>query len=197
VVTTGFLIGAIRETIPTASTPVGDVRVEIVSGQNTGRTTQANAGGEYRFDDLTFGGFTVRLSKPGYETQEVGLTFTQSATRDFNLSPLPRTIQRTITGTLSGGDATCGDFLPKACRRIFIDTHHDGTLEARLTWTASTDLDLELWRNGTRIASSNGVGSRLEMISSAISARTSYELRVIYYSGSSITNFSLQLTHPN
>lgn len=73
-------------------------------------------------------------------------------------------------------------------------------LEAVLTWTPSgssaADLDLSLWRGTTVIARSTSV-TQPESVSSAVSSLSGpYSLHVTYYSGSSIANYTLRVTHP-
>jgi hypothetical protein len=70
-----------------------------------------------------------------------------------------------------------------------------GTLEARLTWSSGVnDLDLFLYRGATLIAQSIDVRNE-ELVSADVSAGA-YQLRVSYYSGSTVQGFTLRVTRP-
>jgi hypothetical protein len=108
----------------------------------------------------------------------------------------PTTITQTIAGSVSGGDAPCSDgIFVKPCRVYGFRLTSAGALFATLSSAESADLDLSLFRGSQLIASSRGVRN-----SEAVSANLSpsdYELRVTYYSGSTIANFTLTVTRPN
>jgi len=197
-VTIGFFAGTVTETPPTTGTVLGNVRVEIMDGVNAGKTNLTNPSGQFTIADLTFGTFQARFSKSGYVTRNVSVTLTQSENQNFQLAPTAATITETLTGSVSGGDTPCeGSVFDAPCRRFPFALHHDGVIEGTLTWTNPTnDLDLELWRGDTPIASSTGVQPQ-EFVSSNGTAGSTYEWRVVYYGGSTIANFTLKVTHPN
>jgi hypothetical protein len=85
----------------------------------------------------------------------------------------------------------------KPCRRFAFNIYNGGALTATLTWSnRDNDLDLELWRGTTQIAESTGVSAQ-EQVSSTVTAGSAYELRAVYYGGSTIQNFELRVTRPN
>jgi hypothetical protein len=112
--------------------------------------------------------------------------------------PVFRTIDETLTGTVSGGSTTCGTFVPRPCVVRSLGIHHTGRIDATLTWNGTADLDLQLWRSGasSEIASSDGVGGT-ERVSADVTGGSTYELRVIYYSGATAANYILRVIHPN
>jgi hypothetical protein len=111
----------------------------------------------------------------------------------------PRTIEENFSGALSGGTTTtCSDgIFVKPCARFTFTPANSGSLEAVLDWSGSADLDLTLWRGSTLLAEAKSATRRPEIVSSAVSGGVSYSLVVTYYSGSTITNFTLRVTRPN
>ena len=112
--------------------------------------------------------------------------------------PLPVTVSETLTGTASNSNAACSGSGngSSACVRHAFSVSASGTVEGRLTWSnVGNDLDLELWRGSTKIASSDGV-TTTESVSASVTAG-SYEWRVVYYSGTSSQSYSLAVTRPN
>lgn len=67
--------------------------VEVLDAQpnlNTGRRTTTDSLGRYTLTNLSFTGFSIGVSQPGYVTASRGILLTQSAataTADFTLSP--------------------------------------------------------------------------------------------------------------
>ena len=113
--------------------------------------------------------------------------------------PLPtsNTVSETLTGTLSASSAACSGSGSgnSSCLRHAFSVGASGTIEGRLAWSGDNDLDLELWRGSTKVASSDGV-TTTETVSTSVTAG-SYEWRVVYYSGSSSQSYSLAVTRPN
>lgn len=113
----------------------------------------------------------------------------------------PTILTETLTGALSGGTTTtCSDgtFI-KPCAQFDFVLQNSGTLAANLQWTpgSGADLDLSIWRGTTLIARSASA-TRDETVSSAVTGGgTRYSLRVTYYSGSQVANFTLRVTRPN
>jgi hypothetical protein len=124
------LVGVIRDT---SQQPVGDVRIEIVSGQFVGRFTMSNDQGRFQFVDPPSVNepVTLRLSKAGYLTTlapagreqaliltisavpavlppgEYSITFTAAAA----CTALPASVQsRTYSSTLNIWETTVGSF---------------------------------------------------------------------------------------
>jgi hypothetical protein len=195
------LSGTISESAPTSSTRIAGATVSVLDGPNAGRTATTDGNGIYRLDGLQSGNANVSANAPGYEEARGGISLTAggSATLDLRLRPVFRMLDETMTGSVSGGDAVCSgsSIGGKPCRRFPFGVHHSGIVTARLDWsTRSNDLDLELWSGGTMLASSTGVGDQ-ENVSSSVSAGASYELRVVYYGGSTVQQFTLRVQRPN
>jgi hypothetical protein len=199
------MTGRVTESAPTTTTPIGGATVTIADGANAGKSTTTDSGGNFSLASLTAGGFTVNVSAPGYQARGIGVSLTTSSTQAFSLSPNAQTLTETFTGSISGGDARCtggdGTFTDKACKVITLHVHNPGNLVATLDWSPSgsaADLDLSLFRAGTTtaIVRSTGVTSQ-ETVSTSLTAGFDYELHVTYYAGSSITAYTLRVTHPN
>lgn len=192
------LAGGISETAPTTANKIPGAIVTFVDGSNAGKTATADGAGNYRITGLNRGGFTVRVEAPGYDAISSGVEINADVTRNFTLRPVFQPITETLSGDVSGGSPTCGTFLVKPCRTFTVSVHHGGTLEARLQWgNRSNDLDLELWSGTNQLADSHRVGTTEEFISSGVSAGSTYQLRVIYYSGSTVQPFTLRVSRPN
>jgi hypothetical protein len=126
-------------------------------------------------------------------------TTTSTTTTTTTLPPAAVAITETFSGTLSAGDAPCvsaGIHDGKPCRRYPFVASTAGPFEATLTWSdRRNDLDLELWRGGTRLISTLGV-TETEQMSSNLTAG-SYEVRVVYYNGSTTQTYALRITRQN
>jgi len=70
--TTGILTGLVRETASALGDldPVGDARVEVVSGVAAGRNSVTSISGEYRLQELPAGPIQVRVTKTGFQDFE-------------------------------------------------------------------------------------------------------------------------------
>ena len=111
----------------------------------------------------------------------------------------PGPIVQTLTGTLSEGDSVCSSpgsaHDNKPCRRYPFTTTTAGELDTILTWSGSADLDMEAWRGSTRFISSARIGDSTDRMRTPLEAG-SYEVRVVYNSGTTLANYTLQMTHP-
>jgi len=194
-----LLDGVVRETVPSASTPVAGARLTVLDGPDAGAATTSDGNGYFVFPALQSGTFTLRTTQPDYQTADRTISLTKPTTITINMAPNPKTLDQTFTGNISGGDATtCSDgIFTKPCRRISLPIHNAGVISARLDWSGgSADLDLTLWRDSTLIASSRGVNSS-ESVSSSAQPGGSYELRVTYYSGSNVVQYNVRVSRPN
>jgi hypothetical protein len=111
--------------------------------------------------------------------------------------PIPTgPITEVLNGAVSGGSPSCTTSLGSLPCQVFAFTvNGSGALEALLTWSGGVnDLDLYLYRGTTLIARSIGVRNE-EMVSAGVSPGA-YQLRVAYYSGSTIQGFTLRVTRP-
>lgn len=191
------LSGTVSETIPTASTRIAGARVEVMDGPHAGKSAMTAGDGTFRIEGLT-GNLNVRITAPNYEDHSVGFDMSQDRTATINIKPVFAPVNQELTGTISGGDTTCSDgTFTKPCKTINFGLHHNGNIVVDMDWSpGTTDLDLTLWRGGTLIASSKGVTNR-ESVSSSGSAGSSYQLRITYYEGGSITNYRIRISRPN
>jgi len=194
-----LLDGRVRESAPTSGTTIAGAVVRVVDGANAGASSTADGNAYYVFPSLLNGTFNVQVSAAGYETRTQSVQLTANRNLDLSLTPVLRVIDEVLSGTLSGGSTTCTDnIIPRPCQRFTFGVHHNGTAEAVLAWSAGVnDLDLELWRGTTRLASSAGVSRTEERVSSAVTAGSSYQWRVVYYSGSTVQGFTLTVRRPN
>ena len=115
-------------------------------------------------------------------------------------APSPTTIVDNLTGSLSAGDAPCSSpgsiHDAKPCQRYPFTVTNNGAMQATLTWSnRDNDLDLELWRGSTRLISTLDVITT-EEISSNVSPGL-YEVRVVYYQGTTTQRYDLRLARPN
>lgn len=117
-----------------------------------------------------------------------------------NPTPTPSLIPLPVTQTFSdslGPDDGCtnvGSQDIRPCRRYLFSTAAGGTLRVTLTWAGNTDLNLELWRGTTRLISVTGGGNSETMIAELPAG--SYEVRVIYFSGSLTQSYQLEIDRP-
>lgn len=127
------------------------------------------------------------------------VTTTSTTTTTTTTLP-PGPITETFSGALSAGDAPCVSPASihdgKPCRRYPFTTSNAGQFEAVLTWSdRRNDLDLELWRGTTRLISTLEVGTTERMSSNLTPG--SYEVRVVYYDGSTTQGYDLRITRSN
>jgi hypothetical protein len=191
------IYGVMREADPSVGVGIPGGTVQITSGANAGRTITANGDGYYALTDMTRGTFTMRASANGYEPVEQSVTLANPRQQDLQLRPVLQILDQVLNGTVSGGSSRCGSSVTRPCATFNLPIHHAGTLEATLSWnTGVNDLDLELYRGSTELASSNGVSRNEERITSGVSQGL-YQIRVIYYSGSTVQDFQVRVRRPN
>jgi hypothetical protein len=66
--------------------PLSNARVEIVSGDSTGKRAVAGADGRYRIDDLPSGAYSLRASADGFDAFSASVTLGGDKVVDFALS---------------------------------------------------------------------------------------------------------------
>lgn len=193
--TTANLSGRITETFPTASTAIAGATLTVADGANVGKTASTDGSGNYQFAGLTRQGFNVNVTAANYQSSGFGVDLTGDVTRNFSLTPAFQMISETLSGDISGSTAACGT---RPCRTFALNMHHAGSITARLTWSnRDNDLDLEIWDGTTRIVDSAAASGTEEFVSTAISGARSFQLRVVYFSGSTIQPFQVAVTRPN
>lgn len=194
------LAGGVTETAPTTSEKVTTATVTITSGPDAGQSQPVDGAGNFRFSNLQAGSVTLRASAPGYQDGTASVTLNQDMSGVMvRATPEARQITETLTGAVSGGDAACpgSSTSSKPCSRHSFGVHNDGGIVARIAWSGSADLDLELWRDGVKVASSTSASSASELVSVTGTPGSRYEVRVVYYSGATIANYTLILVRPS
>lgn len=73
-------------TVRSGSSTVRDVRIEVRTGANKGRSTRTDSKGQYRLTDLTWEWFMVRASKSGYQATEQPMLLSGNKTLNFTLT---------------------------------------------------------------------------------------------------------------
>lgn len=206
--------GRIYETPPTDTTPVADVRVEIVDGPNAGRSATSTADGYYRIDGIQGTAtsdtvtFQIKASRENYETIIQSVTLSASASKHFFIKPSFQTITETLTGEVNGASPVCpGSALLNAirpCQRFAAPVHHDGTLAAYLTYTAPRSSGNVL---GLLVCKEPcGTGDVVDAagmpmfgvldVFPDVKAGVKYWVHVLYW-GSTPQPFTLRVTRPN
>lgn len=196
----GFILdGRVRESAPTSDQLVRGATIRILDGPNGGATTSSDGNAYYVFNNVAPASFTIQVSQPGYEVTSTPITVSGNRNFDLFLRPTLRILDETFNDTISGGDPACGGILQREpCRRYSFGVHYTDTAEAVLTWgSGANDLDLELWQGSTRVASSASATRTEERVSSRVNAGSSYQWRVVYYSGSTIQSYQLRVRRPN
>jgi hypothetical protein len=186
----------VTESTPTEDARIGGAVVEIAGGPHDRQTCTTSGDGTCRFDNVR-GGFNIRATREGYDVAVAMVAETGSA-GTIRMPPSMRILDDMLTGAASGGSPVCGTgSIAKPCAAFDIPIHHNGVLGAVLTWSSgSNDLDLELYRGTTRLASSSTATRTEESISTQVSPGL-YQLRVVYYQGSTVQNFQVRVNRPN
>jgi hypothetical protein len=191
------IFGVLRESDPSVGVAIPGGTVHITTGPDAGKSTTTDGNGYYVLREVTRGTFTIRSSANGYEPGEQSVSLTNPRQQDLQLRPVLQILDHVLNGTVSGGSTRCGSIVTKPCATFNIPIHHTGTLEATLSWNSGVnDLDLELYRGSTELASSNGVSRNEERITSGVS-QGMYQIRVIYYNGSTVQDFQVRVRRPN
>jgi hypothetical protein len=177
---------------------VASATVRVLDGPDAGRSTLTGPDGRYELPDLSAGTIRVRAEAAVGQPSEQSIVLDGPKAFDFTLRPTPAIIDEELTGSISGGDATCSDgIFTKPCKRHTLFITNPGTVEATLLWDGSSnDLDLTFWVNGSLVASSRGVRNE-EKISATVTGTGTYQLRVTYYEGATVTNYRLRVRRPN
>jgi hypothetical protein len=77
-------------TVGISTTPIAGATVSIVDGPNAGKTTITDGNGRYTLAEVTFAGFSVLVTAPGYNGTSRGVPLTSGvtpATANFSLVP--------------------------------------------------------------------------------------------------------------
>ena len=95
-------MGSLSGTVTSSGSPVADVLVQV-SNANYSFTRYTNAAGEYSFQYLPIGNYTVTASKLGYETQSVTVTIIENQNTVQNFS-LVSSNTVSVSGHIVGSD---------------------------------------------------------------------------------------------
>lgn len=196
---TAEMLGVVRTQGTQA--PVGGARVEVTVGPNQGMAASTDGNGFYILRGLAVGPISVRASHPAHETRDFPLLpLTASRSQDLLLRENPRTIDEVLTGSVSGGTPRCGpgsfNFENGPCVRFNLPITNSGRLEVRLQWDGGVnDLDLYVFQGGRLLVDSNNASRNEEFISTDVNGPV--EVRVVYYSGSTVQPFRLLIRRPN
>ena len=214
---TWTLSGTISETTPTASTPIVDASVTVVDGPNAGSSATSDANGAFQLARLAPGSFLIRTQAANYVERSGSVTLAGDHTVTIELNPVFQMLTTMRNDSVTDDIACFGSFddflvprsLVEACKVDYVlNVHHDGTLNAELTWTdRRTLLSLELYRlhegNVSGQVFESRAGRLREQMSSNLRAHTQYMVRVNNLGPYGVaprirtTPFNLILKHPN
>src|SRR5262245_10504201 len=142
------MTGGVSEASPTTANKIPGATVTFTDGSNAGMSATTDGAGNYSIGALKSGGFNITVSAPGYQSVSRGVTLSANSTQNFSLLPVFRMLNETLTGSISGGDATCsggdGVFTSKPCKVTRFNVHNDGALIATLDWSPNRVADLDL-----------------------------------------------------
>ncbi|HVB38752.1 MAG TPA: carboxypeptidase-like regulatory domain-containing protein [Vicinamibacterales bacterium] len=192
-----MLSGRVTESAPTTNVGLPGVDVQAWAGTRQVTSAKSDAEGHYYLQGLT-GNIQLRVSAPGYIDNQADLLAFRDQNMDLTLTPEPKTIDQTLTGQVKSTDPQC--YLIHACQVYTINAHHDGPIDATLTWPdEDVYLMLQLFvpATGRIITQGEDLFVAKQAISASLDAGTRYQLRVVYENGSKPTTFTLVTTHPN
>jgi hypothetical protein len=188
--------GTIFETVPTASTRVGDAEVQLTGGVATGSI----ADGTFTIPNVANGTYTLRIAKAGYETQTRSVTVSGGNVSGIqvNLLPLFRWVDQEFSAELGEGVSTCPG-TSKPCRSYDFSSHHSGEVRAFAAWsnTASStaDFDFEYWCDERLVEARGMRGNDHDEILPRINAGQRCSIHLILFSGGP-KRYTLYLRYP-
>jgi hypothetical protein len=196
------LSGRVTESAPTESRAIAGATLTISAGPDAGRSTTTDIGGRYTFADLRSGAIVVDVAAHGYVGVSESIPLDTDMKINVGLKPERRIVDHAWTGKLAPSDGTCSDgaaTLP--CVIVAFSMHNAGSIDAQLSWSAGSaiDLNLSLFQTGvaTPILRSASDGVTPESMAVMVSGGAHYELRVTYASGTVPADYKLHVVHPN
>ena len=125
-------MGSLSGTVTSSGSPVADVLIQV-SNANYSYTRITSATGEYTFQYLPIGNFTLTASKLGYETQSVTVTIVENQNTVQNIS-LVSSSTVSVSGHIVGSDQPTVGI---ANAHIFLDgpLDYEGTSNANGDFT--------------------------------------------------------------
>jgi hypothetical protein len=120
--------GIVREDRPAENTVLSGVRVEVVGADQKGQVLVTDERGVFVLPSAPKSGFSLQLSKPGYESRRVDVA-APAATLDLTMKPEPAQVALTRSGSNA-----CTDLppppkgVPGLREYARIAVHHDGNL---------------------------------------------------------------------
>jgi len=94
--------------IDDANQLVAGATVTVLDGTNANRTATTDASGRYTLTGLSAGGFTIRVSRTGYDDATRGINLTVTTTSDFVLVRARINLSGTLTGIYAYTNRTTG-----------------------------------------------------------------------------------------
>jgi Carboxypeptidase regulatory-like domain len=202
------LSGAVSETAPTASTPIGGAAVALLEGPNVGSTT-TDATGRFRLSALRPGTITVRIRATDHVDNLQVVEITGDKSLEIQLDPVFRMVTTTSIESISGGGNDCPgywDTYPEnpACAVDFaLNVHHGGSLRAEAA-TADPEIAFSMELHVSVDGRIAGAGTPLDS-SSVVDVRghTQYVIRVRKFSSSGaspppgVASFTFTVTRPS
>ena len=188
--------GTIFETVPTASTRVGDAEVQLSGGVATGSISD----GSFTIPNVQNGTYTLRIAKAAYETQTRNVTVSGANVSGIvvNLLPVFRWVDREFTAELGEGSPSCSG-TTRPCHVYSFSSHHAGEVRAFAAWTntpsSTADFDFEYWCDGRLVEARGMRGSDHDEILPRISTGQSCAIHVILFSGGP-KRYTLYLRYP-
>ncbi|MBI2189767.1 MAG: carboxypeptidase regulatory-like domain-containing protein [Acidobacteria bacterium] len=121
-----------RVTDVTTGAPLPATTLTVIDGLNASRSTTTGDDGTYVPGELWFGGFTLRVRKPGYDAVFRGVPFAGDTTLDIQM----RVAQHSLSGTWTG-DITYTSRGPLAIAEATL-THSGATIASNFPAAAFT-----------------------------------------------------------
>jgi Carboxypeptidase regulatory-like domain len=176
------LTGVITESVPTTSTMLSGVRVDLTDPANQGRFATTDSAGQYQITQVPAGTYTVRATLGGYVDLTKQVTVSANTSLDFALVPTPTNTWFKRFGEITPTTARCaGETRP--CQ-VFVlpPVHNTGPFETTVLWTgADASFALQLFNadTGLVVASASTGTPGEQYLYTQIQAPGNYQLRVV------------------
>lgn len=185
--------GTIFQTAPRATTRVPEAEVQLSGGVAAGSVSD----GTFTIPNVANGGYTLRVAKAGFETQNVPVTVSGGNVTGLQVSLMPvfRLVDEEYFRQLGSSGPSCSG-TTRPCHAYPIMSHHGGDVRAFAAWnTAATDFDFEFWCGNVRVERRGQQNADHDEILPRINPGQSCEVRLIWVSGPTL-NYTIYLTYP-
>lgn len=134
VIATIDIAGIVHETPPLDDVVVPGANVIIASGARAGESTLTDGAGRFAFGQIEAPGFTLRVSRDGYEDASFGVSaLPRDVNPDIRLNPLPA--ERSWSGRFDGG---------RPLNEVFqFETHRPGPITLAIRADCGTQSTVE------------------------------------------------------